>query len=133
MAGQIRNGAVTPLEESVITTHTTLGHNPLHRYTRTACRVGLALAAVATATIVVAGQPPSSDTPPFAPLVWPQPISQVDVHAATLRGQPNMHGIGVMIGPDGHPRMFCVDPSEANQPALLRLELQSGADTVRYK
>lgn len=91
----------------------------------------LALAALVAGAATAQASPP--DTPSTPALVDADPIAQVDVYAETLRDQPNMHGIGVITGPDGQPRMYCVDPSEHNPALRLYQQLQSGADSVRYQ
>ena len=109
-------------------------HEPLRRacsgtYPRSAV---LAMVAVAMATAAIAQSPPV-DTSFAPPLLYSSAIASVDVDAVTLADQPNMHGIGALVGPDGHTRLFCVDPSEHEPVLLLRQQINSGADSIRYE
>lgn len=108
-------------------------HEPL-RLTCSAVRVAVGMLALAAITVGTAiAQPPPSDTSSAPPLLYPYAIAAVDVDAVTLGDQPNMHGIGAMAGADGHPHLFCVDPSDHDPALFLRQQIQSGADNVRYE
>ncbi len=108
-------------------------HEPLRRacsgtYPRSAV---MALAAITMATAIAQSAPVDTSSAP--PLLYSSAIASVDVDAVTLADQPNMHGIGAMVGPDGHTRLFCVDPSEHEPVLLLRQQINSGADSIRYE
>lgn len=87
----------------------------------------IVLASAAATASAAPPPPPPAQAPPD------QVISPVDVHAASLSDQPNIHAIGAIAGPDGKPHLFCIDPSEVNPASRLRQQMQHGADTLRYQ
>jgi hypothetical protein len=45
-----------------------------------------------------------------APMPLAGPIAQVDLHAPSLRDQPNMSGTAAMVDANGDVHLLCVDP-----------------------
>lgn len=106
-------------------------HGPLGRARSDRCLLSgvLALATITMSSAIAQFPPADTSTAP----AHPSAIASVDVNAVTLADQPHMHGIGAMVGPDGHTRLFCVDPSEHEPVVLLRQQINSGADSIRYE
>ncbi len=105
----------------------------LQHDTRRAWFAGLGAAAALAMATAAAAQPPHSASPTASGLAGSAPISRVDISAPSLADQPNMHGLGVTRGPDGHPHIFCTEPSDPLQLDRLRLDLQRGDNSVRYQ